>query len=92
MRKKLRLEIMVEGPVKGGDPALANPYGIMAVDPARFPDRNYVLAMAYIGFITSPEGQGIIAGLTADGEPLFYPTALKADPDFTEYVPRGWRG
>ncbi|MGY4706632.1 substrate-binding domain-containing protein [Candidatus Bipolaricaulota sp. J31] len=92
MREKLRLEIVVEGPVKGGDPMLMNPYGIMAVNPARFPDHNYVLAMAYIGFITSPEGQRIIADLRVGGEPLFYPTALKEEPDFSEYVPRDWRG
>jgi len=92
MRKNLDLEIVVEGPVKGGDPLLMNPYGVMAVNPARFPDRNYVLAMAYIGFLTSPQGQRIIAEFTVEGEPLFYPTALKADPDFSEYVPRDWRG
>jgi len=92
MRKNLNLEIVVEGPVKGGDPMLMNPYGVMAVNPARFPDRNYILAMAYIGFLTSPQGQRIIAGFTVDGEALFYPTALKADPDFSEYVPRDWRG
>ncbi|NOX44646.1 MAG: molybdenum transporter [Caldiserica bacterium] len=92
MRDKLRLEIVVEGPVKGGDPMLVNPYGIMAVNPARFPDRNYILAMAYIGFITSPEGQRIIRELVVDGEPLFHPTALKQRPDFSEYVPRDWRG
>jgi len=92
MRGKLRLEILVEGPVQGGDPMLMNPYGIMAVNPARFPDRNYVLAMAYIGFITSPEGQRIIAEFAVGGEPLFYPTALKEEPDFSEYVPRDWRG
>jgi len=92
MRENLDLEIVVEGPVKGGDPMLMNPYGIMAVNPARFPDRNYVLAMAYIGFVTSPEGQRIIAGLTVGGEPLFYPTALREEPDFSEYVPRDWRG
>ena len=92
MRKNLDLEIVVEGPVKGGDPMLMNPYGVMAVNPARFPDRNYVLAMAYIGFLTSPQGQRIIAEFTVEGEPLFYPTALKADPDFSEYVPRDWRG
>lgn len=92
MRKNLDLEIVVEGPVKGGDPMLMNPYGVMAVNPARFPDRNYVLAMAYIGFLTSPQGQRIIAEFTVKGEPLFYPTALKADPDFSEYVPRDWRG
>lgn len=91
-RENLKLEIMVEGPLGGGDPRLMNPYGIMAVNPARFPDRNYVLAMAYIGFITSPEGQRIIREFRVGGEPLFYPVALKEKPDFSEYVPRDWRG
>lgn len=88
MRDRLRLVIVVEGPVKGGDPRLMNPYGIMAVNPAYYPDRNYILAMAYIGFITSPQGQHIIREFAVGGEPLFYPTALKREPNFSEYVPR----
>lgn len=87
MREKLRLEIVVEGPVKGGDQRLINPYGIMAVNPARYPDRNYILGMAYIGFITSPQGQRLIREFTVGDKPVFYPMALKQEPDFSEYVP-----
>lgn len=92
LQTNLNLGIMVEGPVKGGDPALLNHYAIMAVNPARFPDRDYIWAMAYIGFITSPQGQRIIRECTAGGEPLFHPAGLQENPDFAEYVPQDWRG
>jgi len=81
------LTILVEGPVKGGDDLLLNPYGVMAVNPARFPDRNYALAMAYIGFLTSPEAQQLIADFQVNGEPLFFPDALDEGPNFGQYVP-----
>jgi len=70
---KLDLEILCEG-----DPTLFNPYGIMAVNPARYPKANYILAMAYIGWVTSPEGQKIIREFGKDklGQPLFIPQAI----------------
>jgi tungstate transport system substrate-binding protein len=46
--------------------------------------------MAYIGYITSPEGQEIINNYEANGEQLFFPRALSEDPDFQQYVPEGW--
>ena len=46
--------------------------------------------MAYIGYVTSPEGQRIIEEYTVDGEPLFFPEAVAADPTFQQYVPEGW--
>ena len=65
--------------VSQGDPALYNPYGIIAVNPAKFPNANYVKAMALIGWVTSPEGQAIIRefGKETFGEPLFYPLAIQ---------------
>jgi tungstate transport system substrate-binding protein len=81
------LVVLVEGPVKGGDPILLNPYGIMAVNPARFPVRNYALAMAYIGFLTSPEAQQIIADFRINDEPLFFPNALNQEANFEQYIP-----
>lgn len=62
-----------------GDPILYNPYGIIAVNPAKYPHVNYVYAMALIGWITSPEGQGIIKEFGKDkfGIPLFYPMVIK---------------
>ena len=41
MKPKLDLEVVFEG-----DDALFNPYGIIAVNPARYPHANYVMAMA----------------------------------------------
>jgi tungstate transport system substrate-binding protein len=70
---KVDLVILCEG-----DKDLFNPYGIMAVNPARFPNVNYVLAMAYIGWVTSQEGQAIIRkfGVAKFGQPLFIPQAI----------------
>ena len=90
LRDKIDLTVLVEGPLKGDDPLLANPYGIIAVNPGRHPQVNYELAMAYIGFLTSPQGQEIIADFKKDGEQLFYPVALSEEPNFAQYLPQGW--
>lgn len=91
MRSELSLEIVLEGPIEGGPERLANPYGIVAVNPAVH-DVAYDLAMAYIGFLTSPAGQDSIESHTVDGEQLFYPEAMSAEPNFQQYVPEGWAG
>ena len=71
--EKIRLKILCEK-----DPVLNNPYGIIAVNPASFSHVKYVYAMAYIGWLTSPEGQKIIRKFGTDkfGQPLFIPTAI----------------
>ena len=73
LRKKLELRMLAEG-----DERLFNPYGIIAVNPARYPDANYQGAMALIAWLTSVQGQRIIANYTADGSPLFFPVAVQA--------------
>lgn len=60
-----------------GDRRLFNPYGIIAVDPARHPHAQYVLTMALIGWVTSQEGQRIIADFKAGNEVLFHPMAIR---------------
>ena len=72
-RRKLNLSILVEG-----DPALFNPYHVIAVNPAKHPHVNYLGAMLLIGWLTSPEGQEIIAnfGTKEFGQPLFIPAAI----------------
>lgn len=72
--KKVDLVILCEN-----DKDLFNPYGIMAVNPARFPHVNYIMAMAYIGWVTSKEGQAIIKDFGKDrfGQPLFRPQAVR---------------
>jgi len=76
-REKIELKILCEK-----DPVLINPYGIIAVNPARFPQVKYVYAMAYIGWLTSPAGQKIIREFGKDkfGQPLFTPLAITDQP------------
>lgn len=69
-RDKIDLPILVEG-----DERLYNPYGIIAVNPKKYPDANYKGAMALINWITSKEGQQQIASFKVDGEQLFIPSA-----------------
>ncbi len=51
---------------------LFNPYGVIAVNPKRFPGVKYNLAMKFIDFVTGPEGQKIIADYKVDGDPIFF--------------------
>jgi tungstate transport system substrate-binding protein len=67
-RDKLTLDVLCEG-----DPVLHNPYGIIAVNPARHPHVRYMEAMMLIAWVTSPEGQRIIERFKSGGELLFYP-------------------
>jgi len=71
-KDKIDLPILVEG-----DERLFNPYGIIAVNPAKHRHVNYVYAMALIGWVTSVEGQKIIADYKKFGEALFHPTSIK---------------
>lgn len=91
-RSEIDLAIIVQGPIEGGPELLANPYGILAVNPAVHDNVNYDLAMAYIGYITSPQAQDLIENYEANGEQLFFPRALSEEPDFQQYVPEGWSG
>jgi len=64
------LEILVEG-----DPVLFNPYGVMDVNPAKYPDVKADYAQQFIDWITSPETKELIAsfGVEEFGAPLFTP-------------------
>jgi len=90
MQNEIDLVIHVQGPLKGGPVILKNPYGVMAVNPAKYDDVNYQAAMAYIGFLTSPQGQSMIENYTANGSQLFFPNAISAEPNFGQYVPQGY--
>lgn len=59
------------------DPALYNPYGVIAVNPAKFPNVNYEKAKLFIEWITSLAIQRRIYEFGRDlyGESLFYPVA-----------------
>lgn len=61
--------------VLSGDQKMFNPYGIIAVNPAKYPGVNHEGASALIGWITSAEGQELIAQFRVGGEQLFFPSA-----------------
>ena len=89
-RSEIDLTILLQGPIGDGPEILANPYGVMAVNPGVHEDANYDLAMAYIGWITSPGVQEMISEYESNGEQLFFPEAVSENPDFQQYVPDGW--
>lgn len=69
-RDKSPLQVRFEG-----DPALFNPYGIIAVNPERYPDTNRAGAEALIEWLTSPTGQRMISEYRIAGSQLFTPSA-----------------
>ncbi len=68
---KIKLKVLLRG-----DPALKNQYSVIAVNPARFANVRYKEAMEFIAFVTSREGQGIIAKYVKHGALLFHPDAV----------------
>jgi tungstate transport system substrate-binding protein len=66
------LEVLVEGDAK-----MFNPYGVIAVNPKRYPGVNYTGAMDFIEWITSEEGQREIAAFKPTGAQLFFPDYKK---------------
>ncbi|MBT5877380.1 MAG: tungsten ABC transporter substrate-binding protein [Candidatus Latescibacteria bacterium] len=69
LKEKVDLEILVEG-----DPILYNPYGIIAVNPTRWPHVNYALATALMDWVTSEQGRKIIGDYSRNGDVLFKPS------------------
>ncbi|CAG0966572.1 partial Tungstate-binding protein TupA, partial [Geobacteraceae bacterium] len=55
-----------------GEKGLFNPYGIIAVNPKKFPHVKFDLSMKLVDFVTGAEGQKIIADYKAHGEPVFF--------------------
>lgn len=58
------------------DPKLRNSYSVIAVNPDKFRDVKYREAMDFIAFVTSHEGQSLIATYKKHGVNLFYPDAI----------------
>src|SRR5436309_1504448 len=66
------LAIVVEG-----DKRLFNQYGVMLVNPEKYPSVKKELGQTFIDWLVSPEGQAAIAGYKIDGQQLFFPDAEK---------------
>jgi tungstate transport system substrate-binding protein len=63
--------------VLAGDARLFNPYGVMLVNPAKYPHVKREAGMKFVEWITSPEGQQTIADYKINGEQLFFPSAKR---------------
>jgi len=68
---KGNLELLVEG-----DPRLFNPYGVILVNPDRFPHVKAKEGQQFIDWLISEQGQNRIAAYRIDGQPAFFPDAL----------------
>jgi len=66
------LSILVQG-----DPKLFNQYGVMLVNPAKFPHVKKAEGQAFIDWLLSKNGQDVIASYQIGGEQLFFPNAKK---------------
>jgi tungstate transport system substrate-binding protein len=73
-QSKLDIQLLFED-----DPPLFNPYGIIAVNPARHPDVNYVDASKLIKWMTAPEAQKMIGEFKIKGQQLFVPSAVNTN-------------
>ena len=60
-----------------GDPGLANPYGLIPINPAKHPHVKYQLAGEFARWLVSERGQAVIRNYRLLGKPLFYPDAIK---------------
>jgi tungstate transport system substrate-binding protein len=64
------LGVLVEG-----DRKLFNQYGVIVVNPAKFPHVKKNLAQSFADWVVSADGQATIAAYTIGGEQLFFPNA-----------------
>lgn len=59
-----------------GSSELANPYGVIPVNPKKFPGIKYDLAQQFAEWIVSERGQKLIGDYRLIGKQLFYPDAI----------------
>jgi tungstate transport system substrate-binding protein len=58
-----------------GDRRLFNQYGVILVNPAKYPSVKKDLGQTFIDWLLSDEGQAVIAGYKINGKQLFFPNA-----------------
>ena len=66
----IELDVLCEG-----DPALANPYGVIPINPKKHPHVKYDLSEEFAKWLVSEKGQAVIANYRLLGIQLFYPDA-----------------
>ena len=67
-KAKTGLQIVLQSDLR-----MINPYGIIAVNPAKYPDIQFAGAMKLIQWMTSDAGKRKIAEFRANGEQVFFP-------------------
>ena len=72
-KNRARLAIAVEG-----DARLRNPYGVMLVNPARYPHVKRSDGVAFIHWLTGAEGGAAIASFRIGGRQAFFPANVQA--------------
>jgi tungstate transport system substrate-binding protein len=60
-----------------GDPALANPYGLIPINPKKHPHVKYDLSKTFAEWLVSEKGQTVIDNYRLLGKQLFYADAIK---------------
>jgi tungstate transport system substrate-binding protein len=68
----IALEVLCEG-----DPLLANPYGVIPINPEKHPHVKFELAKEFAEWLVSERGQSVIANYRLLDKQLFYPDAIK---------------
>src|SRR6267142_6666431 len=66
------LQIVVEG-----DKRLFNQYGVMLVNPEKYPSVKKELGQTFVDWLIAPEGQAVIAGYRIGGQQVVLPDAEK---------------
>lgn len=67
----VELDILCEG-----DPLLFNPYGIIPINPKKYPHVKFDLADQFAKWLVSPKVQAMIARYKIQGKQAFYPDAI----------------
>ncbi|MBC8198790.1 MAG: substrate-binding domain-containing protein [Desulfobacterales bacterium] len=70
-KEGLDLDILCEG-----DPELYNPYGIIPINPKKYPHVKFEMADRFAKWLVSPKAQGIIARYKIQGQQAFFPDAV----------------
>ncbi|HBI38295.1 MAG: tungsten ABC transporter substrate-binding protein [Spirochaetes bacterium GWF1_31_7] len=69
MKNNVKISILFQG-----DENLNNPYGVIAVNPEKWPSTQYKESMKFINWLTSKKGQTLISEYKVNGEQLFFPS------------------
>ncbi|MBW1861223.1 MAG: substrate-binding domain-containing protein [Deltaproteobacteria bacterium] len=71
-KQGLDLDILCQG-----GPRLFNPYGIIPINPKKYPHVKFEWAESFAKWLVSPKAQALIAGYRIEGQQAFFPDAVE---------------